>query len=324
MNKFLSGFLDSCGLADMHKNKSKVSHFSESRNPAITVGELNSFYPDPKIPEVLFEQIDSRDHYNIGRYKFRSEISGTGDSNIFAAGNYFKSKKVPTDTSIIFVHGWRMNSFDKFYNIYLDVFKEKGYNIYTLELPDHFSRESKTSLYNGELMVTTNIDSTLLSIKQAITDLRALIHYLKSKNNKVVLIGMSLGGFFANMAAVLEEKIDALISVMYANSIPFSVWKSIPGKYIKQDFEAYGFTYEKLKEYWAIMVPSNFKPVIPKEKILLISGIYDKYVLLEDTSLLWEAWGKPQRLLFRCGHSGIVFCKSKIRKATLDFLENAL
>jgi hypothetical protein len=60
--------------------------------------------------------------------------------------------------------------------------------------------------------------------------------------------------------------------VTYANSIPFCVWKSSPGKYLKQDFETHGYIYEKLNEYWAIMVPSNFKPVIPKEKIMLMSG----------------------------------------------------
>ncbi len=324
MNRLISNFFDICALADMHKEKSKVSRFYESRNPAIPIEELKSFYPDPTVPDVIFEQIDSRDNYNVGRFKFKSEIPGNGDSNAFAAGDYYKNKKTDAKTSVIFVHGWRMKSFDKFDNIYLNVFKEMGYNIFTFELPHHFSRESKTSLYNGELMVTTDIDSTLLSIKQSITDLRSFIQYLKSKNNKVVLIGISLGGFFANLTAVLEEKIDVLISVMYANSIPFCVWKSIPGKYIKQDFEAHGYTFEKLKDYWSIMVPSNFKPAIPKEKILLISGIYDKYVLMEDTNLLWEAWDKPKRLLFRCGHSGIVFCKNKIREASLDFLKDAL
>ena len=87
-------------------------------------------------------------------------------------------------------------------------------------------------------------------------------------------------------------------NTQYANSIPFSVWKSIPGKYLKQDFEAHGFTYEKLKEYWAVMVPSNFKTVIPKEKILLISGIYDEYVLLENTTHSYGKHGTSLRGFF--------------------------
>lgn len=320
MIKALAGFLDSHGLGDLHKNKSKVSHFSKSLDTPVPLEALESFYPVPSAPEIHFEQNDSRDNYSLGKYKFKSEFTENGDSNLYSLGNYHKSKKENNKTSVIFVHGWRMDSFDKFNKIYLQAFKEMGFNIYTFTLPHHLERTTSDSLYNGELMVSADIDRTLLSVKQAITDLRALVRYLKEKNNKVILIGMSLGGFITNLAAVLEKGIDALISVMYANSLPFSVWKSEAGKYLKKDFESNGFTYEDLQKYWAILVPSNFKPIIPKENILLMSGVYDKYVLAEDTDLLWEKWDKPTRLIFPCGHSGIVFCKEKIRKASLEFL----
>lgn len=308
----------------MHKNKSKVSHFSQSHKSPISLEELKSFYPVPMVPDIVFEQNDSKDNYNLGKYKFKSEIDGNGDSNAYSIGEYYKSKKANNNTSVILVHGWRMNSFKKINNIYLNAFKDIGYNIFAFTLPHHFERTSNDSLYNGELMISANIDRSLLSVKQAITDLRALIRYLKEKNNKVILIGISLGGFITNLAGVLEEGIDVLISVMYANSLPFSMWKSIPGKYMKKDFESSGFTYEELKKFWAIIVPSNFKPVLPKENILLISGMYDKYVLAEDTDLLWENWGKPKRIIYPCGHSGIIFCRNKIRNASMEFLEKSV
>lgn len=324
MNKLLASFLDAYGLYDLHKKKSKVSHFSQSLKIPTSIEELKSFYPVPSVPDVVFEQNDSIDNYSSGKYKFKSEIVGNGDSNAYSTGEYYKSKKNNSTTSVILVHGWRMNSFNRINNIYLEAFKDVGYNIFSFILPHHFKRASDDSLYNGELMISTNIDRSLLSVKQAISDLRALIYYLKEKNNKVILIGISLGGFITNLAGVLEEEIDVLISVMYANSLPFSVWKSIPGKYMKKDFESGGFTYEELKKFWAIIVPSNFKPVIPKENILLISGEYDKYVLAEDTDLLWDNWGKPKRLIFPCGHSGIVFCRNLIRKESLKFIAERL
>lgn len=111
---------------------------------------------------------------------------------------------------------------------------------------------------------------------------------------------------------------------MYANSLAFSIWKSIPGKYIKRDFEAHSFTYEELKKYWGIIEPSNYKPVIQKKNILMISGIHDKYVLNEDTDYLWEIWDKPNRLLYPCGHSGIVFCRDKIRKDSIEFMRKRI
>ena len=213
-----------------------------------------------------------------------------------------------------------MDSIDRIDNIFLLSFMQKGFDIYHFTLPHHFDRATAESLYNGELMVSANVDRTLLSIQQAVSDLRALIIFLKTNHKKVVLIGVSLGGFFTNLVATLETRIDILISVMYANSIAFSVFKSSPGKFIKKDFEEHSLTYQEVKNYWAITEPSNFKPAIPTENILLISGLYDQYVLNEDTDLLWESWDKPKRLLYPCGHSGIVLCRGKIRRDVMGFL----
>jgi hypothetical protein len=120
------------------------------------------------------------------------------------------------------------------------------------------------------------------------------------------LIGLSLGGFITNLTSALEKDIDILISTFYANSIAYSIWNTIPGIYIKKDFEQSNFTYEQLKQAWTIINAAHFKPVVQKENILLISGKYDLFVALEDTSQLWESWGRPKRILYDCGHSGIV------------------
>jgi len=262
--------------------------------------------------------------YFSTQIKFKSEIANNGISNDYSIGNFYKTESREQKISVILVHGWRMNNFNILFDIYMKTFMEHKYNFYTFTLPHHFERSLENSLYNGEFMVSANIDRTLLSVKQAISDLRAMIRYLKEKNEKVILIGISLGGFITNLTAVLEDRIDALISIMYANSLAFSVWKSLPGKYMKIDFEAHGFTYKQLKKYWAITNPSNFKPIIPKENILLFSGIHDTYVLNEDTDYLWEAWDKPQRLLYPSGHAGMVICRNEIRRKSMEFLRERL
>lgn len=320
LNKYISKFIDKWLLMDLHKNRSKAFQFCKGSEAPVSLDQLKLFYTTPSIPNVTLIQQDFLKDYITGKYKFKSEISSNGNCNDFSTGNYYRTTYRKQDISVILVHGWRMDSYDRMYDIYLDSFMEKKCNIYTFTLPHHFERSSDDSLYNGELFVSANIDRTLLSIKQTISDLRALILYLKENNEKVVLIGLSLGGFITNLAAIVEERIDVLISVMYANSLAFSVWKSICGKYMKKDFESHGFTYEELKKDWAILEPSNFKPVIPKGNILLFSGIHDEYVLNEDTDYLWEAWDKPQRILYPCGHAGIALFKNEIRKKSLEFL----
>jgi dienelactone hydrolase len=238
---------------------------------------------------------------------------------------YYENSKGNQAVNVILVHGWRMKSNGKIDNIYLRPFMNFGFNIYHFTQPYHHKREPENSLYSGELMVTADIDRTLQSVKQAISDVRALINWLKeNRPGKIIIIGISLGGFISNLAATVEKNIDALISVFYANSIAYSIWNTKPGIYIKKDFEQNGFTYGELKDAWAITTPSNFKPLIPKENILLFSGIYDQYVVGKDTDKLWESWDRPKRIMYPWGHAGIVFCKKKIANESVEFLKERI
>lgn len=319
--RILHGFLDNIGLKDLHKNKSIGSQFA---NPSskVTITNKNNFYLEPEIPIVELKEESIKGSYGIGKFSFKSEINNNV-SNKYASGMYFLNKEKPNNNvNCIIVHGWRMTNLEPIYKMFTDNLINEGYNIYYYTLPYHFEREPKESMFNGELMVGANIDRTLLSVRQVVSDLRALISWLKNKNRgKVVLIGVSLGGLMTNLVGVVDNKIDGLISIIYANSLAYSVFKTIPGKYIKMDYENNNFTYDKLKYYWEIITPSNFKPIINKDKILLVSGIYDKYVHIEDTDSLWESWEKPKRLRLKCGHSGLITKRKLIYKEVVSFIK---
>jgi hypothetical protein len=314
-------FFDYVGLRELHKNKSIKSHFS-SEFYKFYIEDLNKFYIAPKVPDIELEQYAQEKNYSIGNFRYRSEIKNN-ISNNYASGKYYLNKS-PADENVncIILHGWRMDNLDIIYNMFNNNFIKEGFNIYYYTSPYHFEREPKESMFNGELMVGSNIERTILSIKQAVSDVRALIYWLRTQNRcKIVLIGVSLGGLISNLVGVVENKMDALISLIYANSLAHSVFFTCPGKYIKQDYKNNNFTYEELKECWRIIEPSNFMPLIPKEKILLMSGVYDKYVHIEDTSALWEAWGEPKRLLYKCGHSGLILKRKTIYKEVISFIK---
>ncbi len=59
----------------------------------------------------------------------------------------------------------------------------------------------------------------------------------------------------ANLVATADEYADAVISIMYANSLSYAVWHTPIGKYIKQVLQNNGITYDMLKEYWEILEP---------------------------------------------------------------------
>jgi dienelactone hydrolase len=151
-------------------------------------------------------------------------------------------------------------------------------------------------LFHSSLPFSKNTRTIALQRGIYDRDLRALIQWIKSnKKGPVVLIGVSLGGFITNLTVTLEPEIDALVSIFYANRLSYSIWNTIPGKYIREDLEHHGMSYNDLIRFWKITEPSLAMPKIKKDKILLISAKYDQYVHLGDTDYLWDCWERPKR-----------------------------
>jgi pimeloyl-ACP methyl ester carboxylesterase len=112
------------------------------------------------------------------------------------------------------VHGWRSEKLNRLENVFLSDFKKLKYNVYSYILPFHMDRQSGS--YGGEYFYSANINRTLKSFQQAVSDIRALIKHLKSCNNKIILIGLSLGGLISNLISEHEENINLLVSIFPA------------------------------------------------------------------------------------------------------------
>lgn len=322
MNKLFAKTIDYYALCNIHKVKSKNPHYHDNQK---TTYDFKEFWNEPTLPDIKYIKESSSGHYEAGRYQFKSLIATEHEDNNLCYGAY-QINKASTNGSVsaIIVHGWRSSNNTHLKDIYLDAFMKKGYNTFTYTLPYHFERTPGDS-YNGEYLVTANIQRTLDAVRQSVMDIRALILHLKQQNHKVILIGNSLGGLITNMTAVLEENIDILISLFYANNLAFSVWNSIPGKYVKRDFlKNSNITYEQLQKKWDFIIPSNHKAAMLKDNILLVSGKHDLFVLEEDTKKLWKSWDNPKRLLYDCGHAGIVLNKKAILNDSMDFINGRI
>lgn len=279
-------------------------------------------YPTPDIPEVHFEHMHKQMNYEICRFSFQSPMKSGNEINDRVQGNvYFHSSQSPIH--VIVVHGWRMDQWEKINRLFLKPFNKSGFHMWQIMLPFHFDRAHST--YSGEYMISANIERSVFSVRQAVTEIRALIRWIKlNKGGNVILVGVSLGGLMANLVATADEYADAVISIMYANSLSYAVWHTPIGKYIKQVLQNNGITYDMLKEYWEILEPISQKPKIDRNRILFIAGRYDQYVHFEDALALQQAWDIPNFLPYHCGHAGIIFHRKKIAKDVLTFIHSLL
>lgn len=321
---FVTKYVDKLALYDLHKKRSKVTQYVSFKHEAMKHEERENFYNTYAAnPQFNIKPNEDRT-YSSGDFNFRSSISLGDKNNDMVSGEVYLNSN-ENAPNIIFVHGWRMDSNDRIKNIFHKDMLNLGWNMYYFTLPYHFEREPKESTYSGEFMISANIERTVAASRQAVADLRALIQWIKTnKSGPVILIGVSLGGFITNLTATLESDIDVLVSVFYANRLSYSIWNTNPGMYIKKDLVQNEVTYDVLKEKWEITEPSISKPKMEKDNILLISAKHDQYVHMEDTSYLWESWEKPKRLVYNCGHSGIVLNRKRISKDTISFIRSKI
>jgi len=84
-----------------------------------------------------------------------------------------------------------------------------------------------------------------------------------------------------------------------------------------------------LEKAWSVLNPALRKPLVDKDKILLISGRDDLFITKEDSEALCAAWGNPKRIVIPCGHSlQVVFNLSYIMNhiigATVMFISTVV
>jgi len=310
MLKIFSTIIDSVAAYSLNKNHSSKSHFYY--NPNL---DLN-WTINTTVPKIKYSKLHTIDNYSFGQFEYKSKIqNGTCNDNV----NIEYKTVLPANNNIIFIHGWKSSSFDKLDSIFLKSFMNNNYNLYYYTMPFHIDRNDTG--YSGEYFLSSNINRTITSVQQSISDLTALISYIKSfSTGKIIVIGLSLGGLVSNMLCALDSRFDCLISLFYANTLSYTVFNSIPGRDIKKDFIKHNLSENQLTDYWNFINPSVYTPQV--ENILLISGKNDCYIPINDSNLLWLNWNKPKRIVYNCGHSGIVFLKKKIHNDVFDFLKN--
>lgn len=313
-----SKFIDHYALYQLHKKKSKISQFTKPKEIMEPI-QREDFY------QVNTKDVQVNIDYDKDIYLFNSIVTSEFPINDLVSGEVYLHAEGAANPNVIFVHGWRMNSYSKLKNMYHSRMSQLGWNMYYFPLAYHMECTPPHSLYNGELMISANIDRTVAAARQSIIDLRTLIHSIKLNNDgPIILVGVSLGGWITNLIATLESELNAVVSVFYANRLAYSIWNTIPGRYIKEDLLQNGIDYKALLKHWEITDPSLVLPKIKKDNILLISGKYDQYISLEDADYLWQSWGKPPRKLYNCGHSGIVLQQKRIAEDTITFIQERI
>jgi pimeloyl-ACP methyl ester carboxylesterase len=265
---------------------------------AMTVEFLNgpNFIPPESRPAQL--EFNSKIHF-----KFQSPRPCEFAKNNVVDGRLYRCaknwQKFPT---IILLHGGGdiLNHRLRFPWM-IPAIHRAGFNAATLVAPYHFQRRAR------RLEKWDNL-RTAEAFAQAIAEIRALTGWLLAQGcPSVALFGISLGGWFAGLTATCDTRLSAVVLAVpgVRPNYRFTRYERVIWKSVRETLKKRMAVCEALDK-----TPLNLtlgKPVIPKEKILLIQGRYDLFVEPECTEELWQKWNQPEIWRLSHGHVSWMF-----------------
>ncbi len=225
-------------------------------------------------------------------------------------------------SAILFIHGYAENTFFfheiSYFRIFYQIFKN---NIFSLELPHHFSRQPRDSPFSGAYYLNGNPIRMLESIRQSLQEIIYLVQYLKERYDRVILLGVSLGGHLTALATQFITDVDIICALaspflfkLNPKIVPVS---STIMSQLKRDGHTnwYRILYMCNLKYFGLPTPFN-----TNRNTAIIGGIYDRIVPLSSVQDLAQMINKPL-FVYPGGHlSLIVWLRSLLSQINCLFI----
>jgi len=194
-------------------------------------------------------------------------------------------------------------------------------DIARMQLPYHGKRKPARSIYHGELFWTADMVRSLEAVRQSVHDVRTLIQWFTETHRIATgMIGISLGGIVTLATVCMEPTLAFAIPMGAHMDLPAVIEEASLLKLLRLELAEHGWKEEDFESYVRKVGFSDLKPSIPKERILLVAGLYDRFLTPERITDLWRHWDYPPIHMFEGGHVGLVANMQSTIHAIKEFL----
>lgn len=258
------------------------------------------------------------------RVAFPSPLPGAHEVNNTVRGLYYtprdgRASSHPPPTAVI-LHGYRQAAYGPA-RLFARWCAEAGWGGMALALPYHISRRVKGTR-NGELMVTADLGRLLEATRQAVADALAAARMLRRAGApRVAVVGASIGGWIAALAAACEPDLDAVVLVEPVTEPALLVERLSVLKEQRRALVRAGVSRDEIERTFERVTPRNLVPAVEGRRLLLMYGGHDTVNLADEVDALWRAWGRPERRVYPYGHFSLVALERRLFPEIGRFLE---
>ena len=171
-------------------------------------------------------------------------------------------------------------------------FNRAGFNTALLVGPYHLGRRRRRA-------IEENCLDFARAMAQNVAEIRALTGWLLDEGCPAVgLAGFSFGGWVAGLTACSDARIAC--AVMTVPGVRMRCSQPVVWRQVRETFQALRPAQEAMDTTRLNLILSA--PVIPKENILVIEGIYDLFADTQAIEELWQTWQQPEIWRLPHGH----------------------
>lgn len=224
----------------------------------------------------------------------RKSYLSIGENRI-ARARYWRHNEGPRPT-IIAVHGFFADPYwlnEWFFA--LPWFYRKGCDVLLYTLPFHGRRQSKFSPFSGHGFFAYGLSHMNEAFAHAVYDFRILMNFLEREMGakKIGVTGVSLGGYTSAILACAEPRLQFSVPNVPVVSIADLVleWEPV-GKAVRLMLFALRRSVKDIRHMLAVHCPLTYRPVLPKNRLMIIGGVGDRLAPPKHSRLLWDHWGR--------------------------------
>jgi pimeloyl-ACP methyl ester carboxylesterase len=194
-----------------------------------------------------------------------------------------------------------------------------GYDVWTIIPPRHLGR-GRQGGRSGEAFVSPDLPALRAAMEQLVLELRLLVRLARGEPGRVALVGLSLGGLAATLAATAPERADRVVAVAPpADLAAIAAGTRIGRRYFRLCARA-GAPVPDGAALGKMLAPFLAAARAPTAgRVLVAVGDGDRIALPPAAVALAARWGAALRRYPR-GHLTLLFACGGLRRDVREFL----
>jgi alpha/beta hydrolase fold len=169
-----------------------------------------------------------------------------------------------------------------------------GYDVLMYTLPFHGPRAEKLSPFGGFGYFAGGLSGFAEAMAQAVHDFRSIIDYLRQTGvDRIALTGISLGGYTSALVASVDDRLEAVIPncPVVTPATMFDEWFPA-NKLVGLGLRLSNISRDELAAGLSYHCPLNYRPVVPTDRRMIITGLGDRMAPPGQAEMLWKHWDR--------------------------------